>query len=69
MTRDVLYVGPEHNLENCMVLMSNKRIRHLPVIDRGKLLGIVTIGDAGKQIIRDREHTIHQLENYISGGY
>jgi len=69
MTQDVLYVGPEHNLENCMVLMSNKRIRHLPVIDRGEILGIVTIGDAVKQIIRDREHTIHQLENYISGGY
>lgn len=69
MTSQVLYVGPKNTIENCMVLMTNKRVRHLPVIDNGKLTGIITIGDAVKQIISDQEHTIHQLENYISGGY
>ena len=49
--------------------MSEKRIRHLPVMQKGKLIGIVTIGDLVKQIISEQKTTIHQLENYISGGY
>ena len=69
MTQDVLYVDPQNSIEDCMVLMTNKRVRHLPVMDDGKLVGIVTIGDAVKQIISEQESTIEQLEKYIAGGY
>ncbi len=69
MTRDVLYIRPDQSLEECMALMTDKRIRHLPVIQNDKLIGIVTIGDVVKAIISDQEFTIHELENYISGGY
>lgn len=69
MTENVLYVEPNNTIDDCMRLMTKKRIRHLPVLQDGKILGIVTIGDVVKQIISDQEFTIHQLENYISGGY
>ena len=69
MTTNVLYVEPDNTVEDCMKLMTDKRIRHLPVIDDEKLVGILTIGDLVKQIISEQETTIHQLENYISGGY
>jgi len=69
MTQDVLYVEPQNSISDCMVLMTNKRVRHLPVMDDGKLVGIVTIGDAVKQIISEQESTIEQLEKYIAGGY
>jgi IMP dehydrogenase len=52
-----------------MKLMTGKRVRHLPVIGTGRLIGIVTIGDLVKQIISEQQSTIHQLENYICGGY
>ena len=69
MTRKVLYVGPESTIEDCMALMTAKSVRHLPIIKNERLIGIVTLGDVVKQIISDREFTIHQLENYISGSY
>jgi CBS domain-containing protein len=69
MTKNVLYVEPNNTIEDCMKLMTDKRIRHLPVMDEGTLIGIVTIGDLVKQIISEQETTIHQLENYISGSY
>ena len=69
MTKNVLYVEPNNTIEDCMKLMTDKRIRHLPVMDEGQLIGIVTIGDLVKQIISEQETTIHQLENYISGSY
>ncbi len=69
MTRNVLYVAPKNTIEDCMQLMTEKRLRHIPVLDRGKLVGLVTIGDVVKQIISEQESTIHHLENYISGGY
>ena len=69
MTTNVLYVEPSNTVEDCMKLMTDKRIRHLPVLEDGKLVGILTIGDLVKQIISEQESTIHQLENYISGGY
>ena len=69
MTRNVLYVGSKNTIDDCMQLMSEKRIRHLPVLDDGKLIGIVTIGDLVKQIISEQKSTISQLENYISGSY
>ena len=61
-------VHPEHTLNDCMALITEKRTRHLPVLDGEKLIGIVSIGDVVKQYIVDKEFTIKQLENYIAGG-
>jgi CBS domain-containing protein len=69
MTASVLYVTPEMTIEECMALMTAKHIRHLPVIENDKLLGIVTIGDVVKMIISEQKFTIQQLENYITGRY
>ena len=69
MTRDVLYVGTAETVEDCMALMTEKRVRHLPVIEKDRLLGIVSIGDVVKEIISDREFTIRALEHYITGGH
>ncbi|MBL4672856.1 MAG: CBS domain-containing protein [Arenicella sp.] len=69
MSKNILYVKSKNTVEDCMKLMTAKRVRHLPVIDSGRLIGIVTIGDLVKQIISEQQTTIHQLENYISGGY
>jgi len=69
MTKNVLYVDTKNTVEECMRLMTAKKIRHLPVLEDGQVIGIVTIGDLVKQIISEQETTIHQLENYISGGY
>ena len=68
MSRPVLYVHPEQAVEECMALMTEKRVRHLPVMDARKLTGIVSIGDIVKAVIADQEFTIHQLENYITSG-
>ena len=65
MERNVLCVRPNQSVEECMALMSAKRVRHLPVIDDGTLLGIVSIGDLVNSIISDREFVIEQLEHYI----
>jgi CBS domain-containing protein len=67
MERNVVYVGPDQPIEECMALMTTKRLRHLPVIENGELLGIVSIGDLVKSIISDREFVIEQLEHYIRG--
>ncbi|MCH7756806.1 CBS domain-containing protein, partial [Patescibacteria group bacterium] len=67
MNNKVCYVRPEQTVSECMALFTEKRIRHLPVLEGGKLIGIVSIGDAVKQYIVDKEFTIKQLENYISG--
>jgi CBS domain-containing protein len=67
MSVNPCYVRPEQTLNDCMALFTEKRIRHLPVLDGEKLIGIVSIGDAVKQHIVDQEFTIKQLENYISG--
>ena len=55
--------------ENCMALMTNKHLRHLPVLDNDKLVGMVSIGDVVKAIISDHEITIRELERYITGGH
>lgn len=60
-------VGLDQSIEDCMTLMTEKRVRHLPVIEGGTLVGIVTIGDVVKQIITDQAHLIHELEHYIRG--
>ncbi len=67
MERNVVCVGPDQSIEDCMALMTTKRVRHLPVTENGALLGIVSIGDLVKSIISDREFMIEQLEHYISG--
>lgn len=69
MTREVLYAKLEDSIEDCMSLMTAKRHRHLPVMDGGRLVGVVSIGDVVKAIISDRESTIRELERYITGGH
>lgn len=68
MTDRVFCVFPENTIEQCMALMTEQRVRHLPVLDNDKLVGIVSIGDAVKVIISHQEFMIEQLENYIVGG-
>jgi CBS domain-containing protein len=70
MTRQVLFVRPEQTIEECMALMTQARIRHLPVMQDSKLVGLVSIGDVVKELIADKDLKIQQLENYINGrGY
>ncbi len=66
MTTRVAYARPEQTVEECMALMTDKRIRHLPVMDGDKLLGVISIGDLVKSIIEEQQHVIEQLEQYIS---
>ena len=68
MTRRVHFVKPQRSLEDCMRLMTNMHIRHLPVVDFGQLKGIITIGDVVKAIIAQQGQTIEELERYVSGG-
>lgn len=67
MTRAVYYVSPDQTLEDCMAQMSDKRIRHLPVVQEGKVIGVVSIGDVVKTIIGNQQDRIRGLENYILG--
>ncbi len=67
MTEAVIYVRPTDDNESCMALMTEKRLRHLPVMDDGKLVGIISIGDLVKDIISEQQFIIHQLERYIAG--
>jgi len=68
MTRDVLFVGPTQTTQECMAVMTENRLRHLPVVDEGgKLLGLISIGDLVKDIISEQKFIIEQLEHYISG--
>ena len=70
MTHDVITIGPDQSIEECMSLVTDERIRHLPVLDHGKLIGLVSIGDIVKTIIDMQKSTIDNLENYILGeGY
>ena len=67
MERHVITVGPEQSIEECMALMTDRRVRHLPVIEDKKIIGIVSIGDLVKCIIDGQKFVIDQLEHYISG--
>jgi CBS domain-containing protein len=69
MSFPVMYVSPQQTNEECMVLMTENRLRHLPVLDQGKLLGIVSIGDLVKDIISEQQFIIEQLEHYIKGDH
>jgi CBS domain-containing protein len=66
MTLRVVYTEPERNVEECMALMTDKRIRHLPVLEGGEVSGVISIGDLVKAIIAEQKFIIEQLERYIS---
>ncbi len=67
MSTHVIYASPDQSIEECMAVMTDKRIRHLPVLDHEKLVGIVSIGDLVKSKIADQEFIIEQLTHYIHG--
>lgn len=67
MTSRVVYARPDLTLEECLALMTDKRIRHLPVMDDGEVCGVVSIGDLVKGIIAEQRFIISQLESYVSG--
>jgi CBS domain-containing protein len=68
MTARVTYIRPEQTVEDCMALMTDKHVRHLPVVDKDKVIGVVSIGDIVKAIISEKQFIIEQLENYITSG-
>jgi CBS domain-containing protein len=68
MTAKVVFVRPEQSIEECMALMTDKRFRHLPVLEEGQLVGILSIGDVVKALISEKDFLIEQLANYISSG-
>ncbi|HXX13041.1 MAG TPA: CBS domain-containing protein [Burkholderiales bacterium] len=65
MTAKVVYVRPEQSVEECMALMTDKRIRHLPVLQENRVIGIISIGDVVKEVISEQRFVIEQLEQYI----
>lgn len=67
METRVVYTHLEQNIEECMALMTEKRVRHLPVMDEGQLVGVISIGDLVKSIISEQKFMIEQLVRYISG--
>ena len=68
MTSSLITITPECTVEQAMCIVTEKRCRHLPVVDQGKLLGLISIGDLTRWIIKDFEHEIANLQNYIQGG-
>jgi CBS domain-containing protein len=69
MTSKLVCVGPNHSIEECMAIMTEQRIRHLPVLEEGRLAGLVSIGDLVKQLSRDQKYEIQFLTDYITGKY
>ena len=69
MSPGLIYVDPSTEVEQCMSLMTHRRIRHLPVLDGGRLTGLVSIGDIVRHLARERETTIEELTYYIQGRY
>ena len=67
MTTNVVCVPPGRTVEECMGLMTERRCRHLPVVENGRVVGLVSIGDLVKAMIDEQEFTINQLKNYIAG--
>lgn len=67
MSTEVVCVSGEEKVDECMALMTEKRVRHLPILDGDKLVGMISVGDLVKTIIRDQTFTIEQLEGYIRG--
>jgi len=69
MSSRIVFVRPDQSTEECMSLMTAKRVRHLPVMDGEKLVGVISIGDAVKAVIAEQEDVIEQLEHYIAGTF
>ena len=67
MTTSVVVIRPSRTVEECMALMTERRCRHLPVVENGRVIGVVSIGDLVKAMIDEQEFTINQLKNYIAG--
>jgi CBS domain-containing protein len=68
MTEHVISVNPRNTIDQCMEIMTERRIRHLPVLQNDALVGVISIGDLVKFIIEDQKHTISNLESYIATG-
>jgi CBS domain-containing protein len=67
MTSNILTVSPTQTIEDCMEMITDNRVRHLPVVEKGRLVGIISIGDVVKAVIADQQRTIQQLSSYIAG--
>lgn len=67
MTSNVIYVEPQETVQECMALMTDKHVRHLPIMDQGALLGLVSIGDLVKAIIAEQQFMIEELQHYVHG--
>ena len=67
MSAPVIHVDPQNTVNDCMKLMTDKRIRHLPVVEDGKLIGVISIGDCVKAVIDEQKHEIEDLRRYIAG--
>jgi CBS domain-containing protein len=67
MSSPVVTVGPDQDVRQCMELMTHRRIRHLPVVENGRMIGVISIGDLVRAVIEEQEHTIKQLERFIAG--
>lgn len=65
MTRQIICVSPERTADQCMAVMTQKRVRHLPVIENKQVVAVISIGDVVREMISDQQHTIEQLEQYI----
>ena len=65
-TRHVYYTHPGQPINECLVIINQHRVRHLPVLDNDKLVGMVSVGDVVKEIIKEQQYTIEQLENHLS---
>lgn len=69
MTNPVIFVTPDKAVDECMGIMTRNRIRHLPILENEKVIGVVSIGDLVKWVVSEQEETIEHLQNYISAKY
>jgi CBS domain-containing protein len=67
MSSPVVTVAPDQDVRQCMQLMTHRRIRHLPVVEQGRMIGVISIGDLVRVVIEEQDHTIEQLERFIVG--